>query len=127
MALSGDIRRKVADFVDSYMKRYLQLRSEGLKPDAAIERIEMSCKEDAVQSWQDLSLSDRIMQWGSLSFTDEVSSLDPTDVEEDLIVGGLVMSMRIVCPESQSAHEQCAKWAREYLMKKYGIGGSVTM
>ena len=53
-----------------------------------------------------------------------MSSFDPTELEEDMIVDGLSRAMRLVYPEKQSVMSKCAQWAREHLVEKYNIGSA---
>lgn len=122
MSMCKGHKIKVGQFVDDYMHRYLTLRAEGRRSDEAIEEIHRSYVEHAGRDWDKLSLSDQIMQWGSLSFSDQMSSLDASDVEEHNIVRGIKGAMPVALSMRKASSGECIGWALDYLVKKYNIG-----
>ncbi len=127
MALSRSIKTKVGRFVDAYMKRYLGLKAQGASAEGAIKEIYLSYRDQVDRNWNRMKLEDQIMRWSNLVFSDQISMLDPSDVEEQKIVQGLLSSMRIVCPEEEGYPSDCIEYAMQYLVRKYNICGSIEL
>jgi hypothetical protein len=117
-------RIKVGQFVDDYMHRYLALRSGGRGSDDAIKELHRLYVERAGRNWGELSLSDQIMQWGSLSFSDQMGSLDASGIEENNIVRGIRGAMPVALSMRKSSSDERIRWAMDYLVRKYNIGGA---